>query len=209
MVKINLLKERTVEQPTAKIPTEHKPVQGILIIVLILIAAVAFGVWYGYNKYREKEDLKAKVEKLRIEANNINLEEIQKKIKDLEKLKTELQERQNLIKELRESQKGPVEMLNAFILSIPDTKDCLWFESLNQKRDPEKEVVQLDGTAIDQPFITDFVQNLQGKGYFTTVDLLKTEVIPVPSIDPKMPEMKRYKFTVVCKKLLKKEAKNG
>lgn len=209
MVKINLLRERTVEQPTAKIPVEHKPIQGVLIIVLILIAAVAFGVWYGYKKYRDKEELRGVVEKLRTEANSINLEEIQKKIKDLEKLKGELDQRKNLIKELRESQKGPVEMLNALVVSLPDKKDSLWIDSLNQKREADSETVRLEGCAIEQPYITDFVQGLQARRYFTTVDLLKTETQAVPSNDPKMPEMKRYRFVVVCKKTLKKEAKNG
>jgi Tfp pilus assembly protein PilN len=178
MVKINLLRERTIEQPVSKVPVEPKPIQAILIIAVLVVAAVALGTWYWFSKYNDLQEKRAKVSALQKEADR--LQSIQQEVEKYEKINQILENRKQVIEQLKQNQSGPVEMLNAMVNSLPQADPRLWFESMSSSRDTEGSTIHLVGHAYDVNAIADFYSNLKKQGYFTSIDWLYYDKTKTP-----------------------------
>ena len=170
MVKINLLRERTVEQPVSKVPVEPKPIQAILIIAVLVVAAVALGTWYWFSKYNDMKEKEAKVSALQKEADR--LQSIQQEVEKYERINQILENRKQVIEQLKQNQSGPVEMMNAMVTSLPATDPKLWFESMSSSRDADGSTLHLVGYAYDVNAIADFYSNLKKQEYFSNIDWL-------------------------------------
>lgn len=200
MVKINLLRERAVEQPVAKAPVEAKPIQAILIVAVLVVAAVAVGTWYWwsvYNQLTEKRQLAADLQK---EADR--LAQVQQEVEKYEAINKILEDRKNVIEQLKKNQTGPIEMMNTLIQSLPEKDTQLWFESLTQTADAQGSVTHIIGYAYDVNAIADFYSNLRKLSYFSTVDWLYYDKTKTP-----------IKFEFDCRKAVETpaegEAQNG
>ena len=87
-----------------------------------------------------------------------------------------------MIERLKESQSGPVLLMNNVIQSIPRSS-ALWLTSMDQKGDR----IQITGFTKHSEVIPDLLTNLSASGYFENVDLELLE-------DPK----DTAKFQLVC-----------
>ena len=170
MVKINLLRERTVEQPVTKAPVEPKPIQAILIIAVLIVAAVALGTWYWFSKYNTLQENRTRAANLQKEADR--LQSIQQEVEKYEKINQILENRKQVIEQLKKNQSGPVEMMNAMVTSLPEIDPKLWFESMSSTQDTEGSTLHVVGYAYDVNAIADFYSNLKKQGYFTSIDWL-------------------------------------
>jgi len=162
MIKVNLLRDQTA--PTHK--TFAKPTvsrTGLMLLAVFLLAAAGMGTWYFYVK-QQTAALKEKQRVLRHEE--ARLQELEKEITKFEKLKQQRLNRIEVIEQLKESQKGPVLLLNNVIRSMP-RDGLLWLTSLTQKGDR----IKIVGYTQHTEAIPDFMSNLAASGGFQTVDL--------------------------------------
>jgi Tfp pilus assembly protein PilN len=186
MIKVNLLKDQTarVRKTFAK-PTVSRT--GLIFLAIFLLSAGGMGAWSLYI-HREITAGIAKRQKLRIEE--ARLETLKKEIQKYEKLKQQRQSRIDVIEKLKESQTGPVQLLNTVIHSIP-RDGVLWLTSLTQKGDQ----VQIVGYTEHTEVIPDLMSNLTASGFFKSVDLELIES-----------ERDASKFSLLCKSTTKPQA---
>ena len=196
MIKINLLRERTLEPTVARVPVEPKPIQAPLILAVVFIAAIALGTWYWYATYTELEEKTQRRDTMQREAKR--LEEIQKEVERYQRINEVLKERTDIIEQLKRDQTGPVRMMNAFVDSLPAENPQVWFESLSQTRDDVYEDIALVGYAYDVNSIADFFTSLKNKAYFTQIDWVYYDKSKIP-----------IKFEFKCRRELKKSTKEG
>ncbi len=155
MIKINLF-------PTFE-TVEGTPIQqyGVLLFVL---GVVAMGGWY-LNATSGRADLQEQVSLLEVES--ARLKELTAQVVAFEQRKRSLEERIAIIERLQANQKGPVELMNIVIGSIPDNPPGLWLTSLVQR----EAIISIEGRAFDVPFVADFIAALDDTGIFSYVDL--------------------------------------
>jgi Tfp pilus assembly protein PilN len=133
----------------------------------ILILSGMGTSWY----YLETQVRILKEQRDTLRTENERLQQSRKQIDELEELKRLRQSRIEVIEKLRDTQTGPVLILNHVIRSMPRDA-ALWLTVLDQKADR----VQIKGYAMRCESILDFMSNLSQSGYFTTVDLELIEV---------------------------------
>lgn len=210
MVRINLLRERTLDQPApvTKAPIEPKPIQTILIIAVLFVAAVAFGTWWWWKKYSELNRLQRSVSELTVKA--AQLKPLEQKLQEYEALNNLLKVRKEAIEQLKQNQNGPVEMMNTLVRSLPEKDPLLWLSKVERINQPTSEVVKIEGFGMEVGAMIDFMTALQKTNYFTEVDLIKYEKSKIP-----------LKFQFECRRKIEgpvaetatkpagKEAKNG
>ncbi|MDA2928344.1 PilN domain-containing protein [Acidobacteria bacterium AH-259-O06] len=158
MIRINLL-------PTLE-AFEKIPIQIYAGLAVIALGSVVLGGWYwqSYTNITEKEQVESQLtqESLRLDAILVLV-----KVSEFEARKKSLQDRISAIDFLRENQKGPVELMNTVIASIPDNPPGLWLSSLVQRGNN----ISLEGRAFDVPFIADFIATLNDSPTFKFVEL--------------------------------------
>ncbi len=203
MAKINLLKEKKIsEKGPSGVPSEAKPIQAILIIAVLLIVGIGFIAWYWVTLNNKYNMAKEKYESLEKEAQNLrHIKEMAQKYK---KLKDLLQQRKDIIENLKNSQSGPVEMMNAFVKSLPAENPKLWFSSLDESRTGDGENVVVDGVALDVYAFLDFVSALQKTGYFDDVSMVYYN-----KNSSKKDKTQLTKFEISCTKKIKKSIDEG
>lgn len=201
MVKINLLRERAAE-PTAaaRVPVEPKPIQAILIIAVLFVAAVALGTWYWWSKYNQLQEKRQLVGDLQKEAER--LQNVQQEVEKYERINKILEDRKRVIEQLKQSQSGPVEMMNALVQSLPEKDVKIWFESISASKDGEGETLHLVGYGYDVNSIADFYSNLKNAQYFKNIDWLYYD-------KSKSPVKFEFDCRRVFEKSTEKEAQNG
>jgi len=108
-------------------------------------------------------------------------------LKKYQKMKELYQGRVDAIEQLRESQAGPLLLLNTVLLSIPQNGN-LWLVSLSQKSNG----VKIAGFAQRTEAIPDLMSNLIASGIFESVDLEEIES-----------QKEASKFSLVCRSIKK------
>jgi Tfp pilus assembly protein PilN len=178
MIKVNLIVDHSSR--TRKIvvaPTVSRV--GLVYAAVFALALAGIGA-YWHQLDREINALTQTRDQRRIE--NARLQELKKKITELEKLKQLHQSRIEVIEKLKNSQSGPVLLLSDVIKSIP-REGALWLTGLDQKGDH----VQIAGYAQRGDVIPDFMSNLSQTGIFKSVELLVLQE-----------EKDAAKFSLVC-----------
>jgi type IV pilus assembly protein PilN len=162
MIKVNLLRDHTVQarKVTAKPSTSHF---GLLMLAMLLLVGLGLGAAW-YHLHAQMVTLTSSRDLLRLEA--ARLQELRKQIDQFEKMKTERQSRIDVIEQLKTNQKGPVLLLNHVIHSIP-TSAALWLTDIEQKGDQ----IRITGFTVRGDTIPDFMSNLSATGFFKSVDL--------------------------------------
>ncbi|MBN2429963.1 MAG: hypothetical protein JXQ27_00735 [Acidobacteria bacterium] len=188
MIKINLLRERTVEAPVVRVPTEPRPIQAILIISVLVIASLAFGIWYWYSTYTELQE--KQVQKRKLEDQFNRLEKIRQEVEEYKRVNEILRNRTQVIEQLKRDQSGPVVVMNALVQSMPQEEPQVWFDRLTHSKGPEGDSITIEGRAFDIYAVMDFFGNLmeyKSKGVFADVELKYYEKTNIP-----------LKFEIVC-----------
>jgi len=184
MIKVNLFRDKTqkIRKATAK-PAVSRTV--LLMAVVFALPLVALGAYW----YQIKTDIRTLSEtRTRLKAEDARLQGLKKEIARTEELKGQVKSRIDIIERLKDSQSGPVLLLNHVIQSIPRATP-LWLTSMDQKGDR----IQITGFTSRSEAIPDLISNLAAGGFFKDVDL---ELIEDQKDQKDHREL--AKFTLVC-----------
>jgi type IV pilus assembly protein PilN len=142
---------------------------GSVIVVLLAMTWFYIGFSREINSLT-KERERVKRELATYKDTNAKIKTLQETIADIEaKLKT--------IRELEKDKTGPIKLLDDIATSVP--KDKLWLASLRES----KGTLMLEGTAMDNETVADFMDKLQSTGTINSVELVRTQQRKVPGVD--------------------------
>jgi type IV pilus assembly protein PilN len=179
MIKINLLLARKEKK---KVGIRKEFVVLILSIVLLL---VAIGV-IQWRLEKEKEDTLAQISNTKKEiAYYKSLTTEVTKAKEAQKT---LQEKLNIINSLRKEKTGPAKVLDELSIDKPEK---IHLESLKK----EGTKLGIEGIALDDETIANFMTNLRKSKLFKNVDLIVSEQI-------EQSKLKLKKFILSCEIIL-------
>ncbi len=174
MIKINLLPGK--EKKKVGVKKEFIVFFVSLAILLLLLIGL------HWKETREKDDMISQITKMKEEIayyKKLNTEVA--KAKEAQKL---LQEKLNIIEKLRKEKASPVRILDELSINKPEK---LHLESL--KKQGSK--LDLEGLALDDETIANFMTNLRNSKFFKSVDLIVSEQVEQSKI-------KLKKFTLSC-----------
>ncbi len=188
MIKINLLPVRAARTK------ENIRRQVSIYLLCIVFSVVAMG-YLSVSMSHKIGRLNTK-----IEDGNKELQKFQAIEKQVNKMKKELKklnDKMNIIAKLDASRSGPVRIMDALTNVV--VADKMWLTSLKQKTGK----LTLDGIAVDNKTVADFMTSLEDSPYFQGVDLVKSQQKP-------MKQGKNFKqFSITCQALHAPPAKKS
>jgi type IV pilus assembly protein PilN len=175
MIKINLLLARKEKKKVGM-----KKEMVILILSLAFLFLLLMVIQWKIDK--EKEDTLRQISETRKEINYYkSLTTEVTKAKEAQKI---LQEKLNLINSLRKEKTSPARVLDELSIDRPEK---IQFESLKK----EGSRLGIEGIALDDETVANFMTNLRKSKLFKNVDLIVTEQIEQSKI-------KLKKFVLSC-----------
>lgn len=185
MIKINLL-------PFRKARKKENVRRQVSILFSSLFLVCILLVYYNINLNSQVVDIKAKVEKTKMEI--AELEKINKQIDEIKGKLEVLKTKMNVIKTLESNRYEPVRLMDAMTnLIIPKR---MWFTSFDSKEN----AVNISGIALDNQTVADFMTRLERSGLFETVNLKTLK-------QNKINQANLKGFEISCSKIVKKEEK--
>jgi type IV pilus assembly protein PilN len=161
MIRINLLPIRAEKK------REILRQQGLIAIgIVLLIAAVIAGVHMTLAS--DISDLRQRIADRRAEI--ARLQAVIGEVREFRKKKRELEEKISVIAGLEERQRGPSQVLHELAVLVPEK---LWIESLKDKGGS----LSLEGVAIDNQTIAQFMTKLEASPWFEGVRLEVTKQV--------------------------------
>jgi type IV pilus assembly protein PilN len=165
MIRVNLLPYRA-----ARIKENIRRQVTIYVLsstFLILLLGI-----FPYNPYSYLA-LNKKIKSLRQDRDDRRKElasyrKITTKIKDLEKKKAKIDVKLEKINDLKKVKTGPVRLLDDIATSVP--RDKLWLTALKE----DKGMLVLEGTAMDNETVADFMDRLKDTQSVKAVELVRT-----------------------------------
>jgi type IV pilus assembly protein PilN len=168
MIKINLFPFR---EAIRKENVRRQVTVYILSIVFLLLAS-AYGYLHYNNKVKElREERDVKQKELD------SFKDINAKIAAIQKTIAEVDLQLKTIKMLEEGKTGPVKLLDDIASSV--LKDKLWLTTLKEERG----ALTLNGTAMDNETVADFMDRLEDTESINSVELVKTTQKKIPEFD--------------------------
>jgi type IV pilus assembly protein PilN len=140
-------------------------------VIVILLAMT----WFYIGFTREINSLTK--ERERITKELATYKDTNAKIKSLKETIADIEAKLKTIKELEKVKTGPVKLLDDIATSVP--KDKLWLASLRES----KGTLMLEGTAMDNETVADFMDKLQSTESINSVELVRTRQRKVPGAD--------------------------
>ncbi len=190
MIRINLLGVPRKSRGKRAASTVSVPGEGSSTVVLALFVVaglvVAVALSYLWVK-RETERLTA--EYARADAENKRLADVKVKYEASKKKADQFERRVKVIDELKEAQKGPVNLLNLVADTVNKT-DAVWLEAMTD----DGKAINFTGMALSADAVADLMSNLRKTGSFKTVEIKET------SQDPGIKELQAFKFELICEK---------
>jgi type IV pilus assembly protein PilN len=127
-------------------------------------------------------DLNNKVKTLRVDRDNKQNEldsfkDTNIKIVALKKTIAAIDVKLKTIKRLEKGKTGPVKLLDDIAMSVPEDK--LWLTTLKE----QKGTLILNGTAMDNETVADFMDRLQNTKSINSVQLVRTRQKQIPGFD--------------------------
>jgi len=157
LIKINLLPVTRAKKTT---PGQEARVQIIVGVAVVIIALGACGFRWQMLLDELAEQTLTK------EAKTQELVILKKKVAEVdsyEKKKKLLEDKNRIIEQLRKNQGGPVHLLDYVSLSLDPFK--IWLTGLDQSGAQ----ITLDGRALTNDDVVEFVRHLQQTNYFMSV----------------------------------------
>ncbi len=179
MIKVNLLKDKTVPARTTMLKPKASPLGWMVLAVMALVVG---GLWTTHHFLKKDVDGLGETQN-RLSLEHKRLQALRKQIDQLDKMKRESQSRVDVIEQLKTNQTGPVLLMNHLVRSIPSSA-AFWLTGIDQKG----EQLRITGFTARGETIPDFMSNLSSSGYFKSVDL---ELFEDQQKDA-------AKFTLVC-----------
>jgi type IV pilus assembly protein PilN len=185
MIKINLFPFRAIR---AKENIRRQVTIYLLSTIFILLALSYYALDLNKKVKILRADQQAKQQKLAtFQATIAKLKQLEDTIRDVElKLKT--------IQDLEKDKTGPVRLLDDIAMSVP--RDKLWLISLKEKAG----TLALEGTAMDNETVADFMNRLESKESMNSVELVKTQQKEIATL-----KLNLMNFTITCKTYAYKE----
>ena len=165
MIRINLLplpKARKIKK-RAELRSQFV-LTGLLFVFIIIICSY---FWFDLNKNINRlQDTKVKTTK--------ELAELKEKVKEVENYeenKKSLEEKNRIIEQLKKNQSGPVHLLDEISVTIEPLK--VWVINLSVQGNE----VNIDGKAITNSDIVEFINNLKASKYFSNISLIESRQV--------------------------------
>jgi Tfp pilus assembly protein PilN len=135
----------------------------------------------------KKETERLNIEYARAEAENHRLSDVKAKYEASKRKADQFERRVKVIDELKEAQKGPVNMLNLVADTVNRT-DAVWLEAMTS----DGKAINFTGMALSADAVADLMANLRKTNAFKTVEIKET------SQDPQIKELQAFKFELIC-----------
>jgi type IV pilus assembly protein PilN len=168
MIKINLFPFRAAK---IKENIRRQVTIYMLSVIFLLLASSYFYLDLNnkVNTLRGERDVKQK------ELDSFK--DTNKKIAALKKTVAEVKVQLKTIKKLEKGKTGPVRLLDDIASSVPENK--LWLTTLKE----QKGKLILNGTAMDNETVADFMDRLQNTQSISSVQLVRTRQKKIPKFD--------------------------
>ncbi len=167
MIRINLLKpeKKEIEEPIAGPPIEKEEKKKapvfIMFYVLLIVAAGALFVYQRNSIARETSLLQQRQEEKR------RLQDVIAVLDELESQKAEFERKIQLIKDLKTEKSDAVIVLDELSKLIPD---WVWLKKVNFN----SRRVRMEGRALTNNLIADYIYYLEESLFFTNVNLISS-----------------------------------
>jgi len=193
MIKVNLFPFRAAR---IKENIRRQVTIYVLSVIFLILASSYFYLDLNnkVNTLREEQDVKQK-ELDSFKDTNRKIAALKRTIAAVEvKLKT--------IKRLEKGKTGPVKLLDDIAMSVPGDK--LWLTTLKE----QKGTLVLNGTAMDNETVADFMDRLQNTQSINSVQLVRTRQKKIPGFDLSLKDFSLNSKTYAFKeKILPKAGK--
>jgi Tfp pilus assembly protein PilN len=192
MIRINLLgvprKTRGKRASTSvSMPGEGSSSMVLgLIVFLGLFAGMAASYMYVT---REHETLQKDLQ--RAVTENQRLADVKAKYEASKRKADMFERRVRVIDELKEAQKGPMNLLNLVADTVNKT-DAVWLDAITD----DGKALDFTGMALSADAVADLMSNLRKTGAFKTVEIKET------SQDASVKDLQAFKFELICEKAL-------
>jgi len=188
MIRINLLPFRAAR----KKENIRKQVSIFFLSFFLVVIVLAY---YHISLGNKIASLKTKIETIKKEV--AKFEKINKEIALLKKKLAILEKKTNVIQSLEKNRFEPVRLLDTMSLKVIAKR--MWFTNFKSSA----KTVEIDGIALDNRTVADFMTRLQGSGLFSAVKLRTIKKTKI-----KDSNLKSFKITCKRKSLTKpKKAK--
>ena len=167
MIKINLLPVKRAAKK-AKVAVDTAMFQLVVGLGIVLVFVGACG--YRWQMLVDEVALKTQIK----ESKTKELDALKKKVQeveDYEKNKRLLEDKNRIIEQLRKNQGGPVRLLDYLSQSLDPLK--IWLTTVDGDAQ-----VAINGKALTNDDIVQFIRNLQQSGYFTDIMLEESRQAP-------------------------------
>jgi type IV pilus assembly protein PilN len=163
MIRINLL-----STPRAKAVQKQWDVRLELISAVVVLILTVAG-WMFYGETLESDIADKQHEKQGKEKEVALLKDRVKQVQDFERTKKLLEDKNRVIDELEKSRAGPVQVLDHVSHSLEPLN--IWLVRLTVKGTN----VELEGKALTNDDVVEFVNNLRRAEYFSNIRLLESK----------------------------------
>jgi len=164
MIRINLLPGG----PKGRAAKPQYDVRAQVLLGIGVILVTLAGCWW-YSAALDSE-LDARQEEKRDKEKQVaQLKEQVKQVQDFEKRRKLLEDKNRIIDQLEQSRMGPVKVLDHVSQSLEPLK--VWLTKLGVTSD----TVELEGKAITNDDVVEFVNNLRRTDYFTGINLQESK----------------------------------
>ncbi|MGB5620793.1 MAG: PilN domain-containing protein [Desulfobacterales bacterium] len=187
MIRINLLPFRAAR----KKENIRRQISVFLLSFFLMLAVL---IYYNIHLGGQIKDLKTDVDATKNEV--AKYQKITKQIEEIKKKLAILEKKTEVIRKLETNRFKPVEMLDNMSGKIIANR--MWFTSFNDR--PQN--VKIDGIALDNKTVADFMTRLEGTGLFGSVRLQTIQKHVVKGSGLK-------KFSITCSKPVPNTPKKG
>jgi Tfp pilus assembly protein PilN len=191
MIRINLSSlapAKTKRGKRASAPTLSMPGEGPSIVLMLLIAVAATcGICYFFQYQANQKTVQLNKEMDQAQAENRRLAVVKTQYEASRKKADVFERRVRVIDELKQNQKGPVDVLNLVADTVNKT-DAVWLNSMTS----DGHSLDFIGMALSADAVADLMSNLRKTGAFKTVEIKET------AQDSTVKELQAFKFELVC-----------
>ncbi|BCA56762.1 putative Type IV pilus biogenesis protein PilN [Nitrospira sp. KM1] len=159
MIRINLLPGPKGRQAKPQYDVRAQALLGVGLVVVTLA-----GCWW-YSATLDEELEARQTEKSEKTKQVASLNEQVKQVADFEQRKRHLEDKNRIIDQLEKSRIGPVKVLDHVSQSLDPLK--IWLVKIGVTG----QMIDLEGRALSNDDVVEFVNNLRRTDYFTNIDL--------------------------------------
>ena len=171
MIRINLLPGPKARTAKPQFDVRAQALLGVGVILIVLA-----GCWW-YSASLDSE-IEARQEVKRDNERQVaQLKEQVKQVQDFEQKRKLLEDKNRIIDQLEQSRMGPVKVLDHVSQSLEPLK--VWLTKLGLSSN----TVEVEGKAVTNDDVVEFVNNLRRTDYFTDINLQESKAAVVNKID--------------------------